>query len=172
MIMVSVDPGTIHCGVVIWDINDKTLKINNTQNFTIEIDPNLLLEERLWLLHDIFFNIFIETDSLHLAHESAFLNRFRPMAYGPIYASINIIRKSFYDYSCNYNRIFAYPPKMVKATLVKGTANKNDMLEAVSKTKELQPFILGDESEHAIDALAIGYTHLLNIRKINEIILL
>ena len=172
MIMVSVDPGTIHCGVVIWELDDITLNIINTQNFTIEIDPNLILEERLWMLYDIFFNIFTETNTLHLAHESAFLNRFRPMAYGPIYTSINIIRKSFYDYSFNFKRAFAYPPKLVKATIVKGTANKNDMLLAVRTIKELQPFILGNETEHEIDALAIGYTHLLNLRNMNELMLL
>ena len=172
MIMVSIDPGTIHCGVVIWELDDNTLNIKNTENFTIEINPNLILEERLWALYDIFYNIFLETNVLHLAHESAFLNRFRPMAYGPIYTSINIIRKSFYDYSFNFNRIFAYPPKLVKATVAKGTANKNDMLLAVKSINELQPFILDNESEHEIDALAIGYTHLLNLRNFKELLLL
>ena len=45
------------------------------------------------------------------------------------------------------------------------------MLKAVSEIKELKQFIRGNETEHEIDAIAIGYTHLNLIKNVNEVLL-
>jgi len=172
MRIISIDPGTMHCGVVVWFINPNNLSIRDMLSFTIEVNPNLNVEDRIWLLKEKLLDIYIDFNPIHLAHESAFLNRLRPMAYGPIYTTINVIRKSFIDYSGSFNSIFSYPPKLVKSFVSKGTANKDDMRSAVTNLKELQPFLTGYESEHEIDALAIGYGHILNIRQLNELLLL
>jgi len=43
----------------------------------------------------------------------------------------------------------------------------------LKKIKELLPFIKEDkQTEHEIDAIAIGYTHIINIRKHLEILTL
>ena len=177
MTIVSIDPGTLHCGVAVWKLDNKTLSIKNIKTFTIEIDNNYDLEDRLTLLKKRLTNLWENIDEipLHLVHESAFMNRLRPQAYGPIYTTIYIIRKSFLSYYKinNKDRIFAYPPKLVKSFIIKGDANKNDILNGVKKTEELITFI--DEtkqSEHEIDAIAIGYTHIVNIRNYKEILTL
>jgi len=171
MIMMSIDPGTIHCGVVVWNINDFNLNIKNIKSFTLHIDDSINVEKRIHLLYDNFKILFLEYQPFQVAHEAAFINRFRPMAYGPIYTSIFSIRKAYIDLFYDPYRLFSYPPKTVKSFVSTGDANKNDMLKAVTSIKELRHFITGLETEHEIDAIAIGYTHLNIIRKINEVML-
>ncbi|RLF08142.1 MAG: hypothetical protein DRJ64_01640 [Thermoprotei archaeon] len=169
MRIVSVDPGTITCGVAVWDL-DKNFRIVALYSFTIYISNDLELNARMDNLYYIFKDIFKDTEPFHLAHESGFINRFRPQAYGPIYTTIYLIRQAFIEEVSPYG-IFAYPPKMVKAVVSKGTADKNDMYEAVYKIRDVVPFLTGKESEHEIDALAIGYVHILNIRNFPEVLL-
>ena len=170
MRLVSVDPGTVTIGVAVWDIND-TLTIDRLTSFTVYIPEFLPLNKRLDLIYHTFKDIFMDTEPFQLAHESGFINRFRPQAYGPIYTTIYLIKQAYTETIGDYG-MFAYPPKMVKAVVSKGTADKNDMLKAVNSIKELQPFITAKETEHEIDAMAIGYTHLLNIRNYPEILFL
>jgi len=173
MRLISIDPGTATCGVAIWDIDDN-FNIMNLTSFTLNIDRNIYLETRISMMRDYLFNIIKDVEPFQLIHESGFIDRFRPQAYGPIYAVIYNIREAFKFYF-NYSddeRIFMYPPKSVKARLTSGTADKFSMLEAVSNIDELKPFITLAETEHAIDAIAIGYTHILNIRDMPELLLL
>jgi len=167
--MISVDPGTVTVGVVIWDLNDD-FTIYNFKSYTIYIDSNKSLNVRMESLYHIFKDIFYEEEPFHLAHESGFINRFRPQAFGPIYTTIYLIRQAFIDTVSVYG-MYAYPPKMVKSVVSKGTADKDDMFSAVNSIEELKPFITGIETEHEIDAIAIGYSHLLNIRNYPEVLL-
>jgi len=173
MRLISIDPGTTTCGIAIWDIGDN-FNIIDLTSFTLVIDRDIYLETRISMIRDYIFNIIKDVEPFQLIHESGFIDRFRPQAYGPIYAVIYNIREAFKLYF-NYSddeRIFMYPPKNVKARLATGTADKSGMLEAVSSIDELKPFITLAETEHAIDAIAIGYTHLLNIREMPELLLL
>ena len=169
MRMISVDPGTVTIGVVIWDLNND-FTIDNFKSFTIYIDPNKDLNVRMQDIYHIFNDVFKEEEPFHLAHESGFINRFRPQAFGPIYTTIYLIRQAFINTIGVYG-MYAYPPKMVKSIVSKGTADKDDMFTAVNSIKELKPFITGIETEHEIDAIAIGYSHLLNIRNYPEVLL-
>jgi Holliday junction resolvasome RuvABC endonuclease subunit len=167
--LVSVDPGTVTCGVAIYDLDDK-FNILSMVSFTIYIDSNTDLDKRMWELYSIFTRLFKDTEPFQLAHESGFINRFRPQAFGPIYTTIYLIRQAFIDTIGTYG-LFAYPPKMVKSVISKGTADKNDMLSAVYDLEEVKPFLTGKETEHEIDAIAIGFTHILNIRTYPEVLL-
>jgi len=171
MIMMSIDPGTVTCGVAIWNINNQNLNIDNLDSFTIYINDDIPVENRIHLLYEYFLSLFLEYIPFQVAHEAAFINRFRPMAYGPIYASIYSIRKAYIDLFHDSNRLFGYPPKTVKSFVATGKADKKDMLNAVNSIKELKKYIKGTETEHEIDAIAIGYTHLNFIRNVNEILL-
>jgi len=168
MRLVSVDPGTVTCGVAVWDLN-KDFTIDKMRSFTIYINGDMELDRRMGLLYKMFKQFFIEEEPFQLAHETGFINRFRPQAYGPIYTTIYLIRKAFSDTVSDYG-LFGYPPKMVKSVVSIGTAGKDDMLAAVTSINELKSFITGKESEHEIDAIAIGYTHILNIRMYPEIL--
>ena len=169
--LISIDPGTSNCGIAFWKLRGDNLNIKDLKTLTLTIDNNLNVESRIWMLYEYFNNIFRDFKPLQVAHEGSFMNRFRPMAYGPIYTSINVIRHSFLEYSGNINRIFEYPPKLVKSYIWKGTANKTDMLKGLMKIKELMPYINNNQTEHEIDAMAIGYSHLLNIRYFPELLL-
>ena len=168
MRLVSVDPGTVTCGVAVWDIDDR-LAISSLYSFTIYINDKLSLNKRMDKLYYIFKDIFTETKPFQLAHESGFINRFRPQAYGPIYTTIYLVRQAFTEIIGDYG-LFGYPPKTVKASVSKGYADKDDMFTAVNGIEEIKRFITGNESEHEIDAIAIGYTHLKNIREYPEIL--
>jgi len=171
--LISIDPGTSTIGVAIWDI-DKDFKIQDLSSFTIVIDTKIYTERRIKIVNEIVYDIINRHRPLQLVHESGFMDRFRPQAFGPIYATIFMIRQSFkdlYKYTDDHG-IFMYSPKNVKATVDTGEADKFDMLRAVSTIVEIKPFLTGVETEHAIDAIAIGYTHLKNIRECNELLLL
>jgi len=176
MKFMSIDPGTANCGVVVWDIifKDKKVIINDIYSFTIVISRDVYVETRIKILYDTMVNIIKINKPIFLVHESGFLDRFRPMAFGPIYATILNIRQAFRDVykTLDDEYIFMYSPKLVKSKVSSGGADKFDMFEAVTKIKEIKPFLLGSESEHVIDALAIGYTHILNIRETPEILFL
>jgi len=170
MRMISIDPGTVTCGVATWGIDSSNFKVKNISTFTITIDTHMPLEFRLSKLYEVLHNLILDIKPHQYVHESAFMNRLRPQAYGPIFAAIMMIRKAYLDYNSNFG-LFMYPPKSIKSVVSTGDANKNDMLQAVSSIKELSIFLTGEEDEHQIDAMAIGYTHLLNIRSQPEILL-
>lgn len=173
MIFISVDPSTTTWGIATWDINDD-LTINGITSFTLTVPTDYYIETRINRAHILLTRLMEETLPYQLVHESGFLDRFRPMAFGPLSAAIFGLRNIFKNlYGLNNDTgIFQYPPKTVKASVGKGTANKDDMETAVYSIKELNPYLTGNESEHAIDAIAIGYTHLKNIREYPEILLL
>ena len=170
MRMMSVDPGTTTCGVAIWTLNDR-FAITDLTSYTIVIPAAMPLEQRLATLNNLIREIVRELKPLHLAHEAGFINRFRPQAYGPIYAAIYLIRNAYMDIM-GVDGLFSYPPKTVKAAVATGGAGKDEMLEAAYSIKEIEVFLTGAESEHAIDAILIGYTHLMNIREMPEILFL
>lgn len=169
MKFISIDPGTSTCGVALWLLDNK-FNIVTLRGFTIHIDTTIPLDIRIQKLYEVLYNIYYDYQPLQVAHESAFINRFRPQAYGPIYTSIYMIRKAYTDLY-GFNGLFAYPPKLVKAAVSKGTAKKIDMYDAYHSIPELKRFITNLEDEHTIDAILIGYTHLLNIRAMPEILL-
>ena len=173
MIFISIDPGTSTLGVAVWDISFlDNIKINDVTTFTVLIDSKQYIDRRVNQVYRTLIKLYEINQPTFIVHESGFMDRFRPMAYGPIYATIHNIRQAFRDYnkSFDYKDIYMYSPKYVKARIGKGTADKDDMLTAVKGIKELNVFLNDTESEHEIDALAIGYSHILNMRAMPEII--
>jgi len=169
MKMISIDPGTRTIGICYWQL-DKNLDIINITSETLIIDDNIVLEQRLNIIYNLFYKIFEIYKPFQVVHEDAFMNRFRPNAYGPIYTTIYLIRNAYIN-QYGYYGIFSYPPKSIKAVINTGDANKNDMLMGVKKIEELKRFITDNMSEHEIDAIAIGYTHLLNVRNMVELLM-
>ena len=170
MRVMGVDPGTMTCGVGFIDL-DERFNIVNSFSFTIVIDGKIDLNERLDLLYHKLKDIIVYYNPYLLVHESGFINRFRPQAYGPIYTSIYLINRAWIDIKGAHN-IFSYPPKLVKSLVSTGDADKGDMLYAITNNPELNKFLTGRETEHEVDALLIAYSHILNIRATPEVLLL
>ena len=174
MTLISIDPGTSTCGVVLWDIDDNDFSILGFDSLTITIDKSIYLETRINTIYKILKKIMVEYRPFQLVHESGFMDKFRPMAYGPIYATIYHVRQTYKElYRLGDDRgIFMYSPKYVKAMVNTGEADKVDMFDAVTNIDEIKPFLSNVESEHVIDAIAIGYTHIVHIRENPELLLL
>ena len=168
--MLSVDPGTVTIGIAVWDIDPNTLAIRNIITYTPYVNKDLNMEHRLFYIRNLFINIVEEHQPYMIAHENAFLHRFRPMAYGPLYTIISHLREAFFNNFGMYN-VYGYSPKSIKMNMIKGNADKDDMYLAVSSNKELSKYVNQYTDEHQIDAIAIGYTHLINIRKTPELLI-
>jgi len=180
MVIMGIDPGAGNTGIAVYTIDDKTFDILKIENILInltkskyDIDNDNLLFQRLNRLYKICIKIFSNYDVFWIGIESAFLNRLRPAAYAPVVTSIYSIKKAFID-TYNTSNIVEYPPMMVKHIVAEyGGATKDDMYMAVKGIKEINDLIDIDIiSEHEVDALAMGYTLLTQIRKTPEILIM
>ncbi len=103
-----------------------------------------------------------------VACENPFINRLRPAAYGPLVEIVFAIRSAVIEYS-DYIKFLTYEPSIVKKTVGAGhISGKEEVKFAICNNPELSPNAytnLSGLDEHAIDALAVAYTHLLKRRK-------
>jgi len=176
MKILGVDPSTNFIGMALFTIDDKTLDIINIEPFTYSLDkpavshmPNYVVD-RLLRLDKEFYEYVRNNNIDWLAIEAGFINRLRPAAFGPLSKSIHTLESAFIR-ATNTRNITEYAPTLVKSYLKTESGTKEDMLKAVAGNKELNKYILG-QSEHAIDAIAIGYSRILDIRSYPESILL
>jgi Holliday junction resolvasome RuvABC endonuclease subunit len=176
MVIMGVDPGSNYCGVAIFDIDDYTLKIKNVQPFTINLTvgdkshyENTVLE-RLSNLFKYIYDITIDYNVYWLAIEAGYMSRLQPTAFGPLSKTIITIENGFIKGSGSYN-ITEFSPSIMKSVLNTDSNHKDDMYKAVKKVKELSRYVDVNIREHAVDAMAIGYTKLLDIRSNPECIL-
>jgi len=177
MVILSIDPGTNFTGVTFWTIDDNNFDILNIDSFTIDLTvidydtERYKIIQRINMLVDILSRWIGLYKPYYLVIEAGFINMLRPAAYGPIANTIYAIENLFINKSNTYN-IIEYPPKYVKQYVSKGTADKDDIRQAVSNIKDITRHIdIDNLSEHAIDSLAIGYTFIDTIRKYPEILL-
>jgi len=171
MKLIGIDPGTNYCGVATFTVENFT--ITNLETRLIDstwIDTGLF--DKLLNVYNETYKIFLETLPIWLAIEAGFINRFRPAAYGPISKCIFSIEKAYYD-ATGLKNITELPPSIVKKFISQnGLATKGDMLTAVSNIPEISKFLKGNETEHEIDAIAIGYTKLKTFLDYPELLLL
>lgn len=168
MFILGVDPGTNYCGVAIFEIDDRTLAIKNIRPLTLDYTksrvshiPNILID-RLSRLYNDIVDICKDYDLYWLAIEAGYISKLQPTAYGPLSKCIYTVESAFINVTNTFN-ITEYSPSIMKAVMGTESNHKDDMLKAVSQNSELKPYIK-DQTEHAIDAMAIGYTKLLDMR--------
>jgi len=173
--LLGIDPGSNFVGLA-WLEVDVYCNVVSIDHFTIDLAnpvygvyPNTL-NDRLRRLNGIIFDLCLDYNPFWLAIEAGFINRFRPAAYGPIAKSIFAIEDAFLSY-LGMNKITEYPPSIVKRKIAQqGLANKDSMRDAIMSISEINRFINPTATEHEIDAIAIGYTKILEIRERPEII--
>jgi len=174
--IVGIDPGTNYAGYVTFTLDDN-FNIVHIEPFLINLYDNIptyyttSVFKRLLYLDIIVRDRFYRDQPIQLAIEAGFINRFRPQAYGPIANAIYVIENAYRDITCT-SSIFEYPPKTVKAKLSTGNADKHDVYTAVSSIPELSKYLYPNISEHEVDAMAIGYTHILRLREMPELLLM
>jgi Holliday junction resolvasome RuvABC endonuclease subunit len=171
--ILGIDPSTNHVGICVMDINSVGFKIFNIETTTIELGNvetvNMFNPNQYYRLN-ILTNILTELIQFYkpniVAYENPFIDRFRMSSAIPLGQSIECIEKATFDY--NPNMVIArYSPHSVKKAVgTKKNKTKQPVLDAMNLvneiTKCLNPNII---TEHEVDATAIAYATLHDIRK-------
>lgn len=176
--MIAIDPGTRAMGVAIYECTSN-LDIYRIQAYTIQdtkIDKTAF--DDIAVSHsETVANIramagvldgFIWTyEPQAICCESPFFNRLRPGAYGPLVEIVYALR----DVSIKYDPLvpfFLYAPQHVKKiTTGVAIADKKAVATSIRNNFEITDSLtthIDTLSEHAIDAIAVGWTHLYQLK--------
>jgi len=167
--IIAIDPGN-NLGVAILTISTMEYNITNVNTFTVVLDqyvrgigPSAL--ERNTFLTRVCGELYKTYKPTMVVMEAAFMNPRFPLAVMQLSQYTSTISQTFYNMN-PFTKIKSYPPKYIKKYAGGGgKANKLDMLTAVSSIPELSKhIILNRLTEHEIDAVAIGYVALVNLR--------
>lgn len=165
--LIGIDPGIHNCGVAICEYDQDNQKLIVKDFFTIhasELARKFNKKDSiaygsifsLFLLEKEFNDIFSEYQPDYIGSEDAFYNPRTPNAFISLKSCINSIKRVLYTYRKKLNLI---APKLAKATVIKATANKNDMMSAITKLPDLViEKDVTDIVEHEADAIGIAYT--------------
>jgi len=177
--LMAADPGLNNTGVAEIIFNTETSRIESIYAETLVNDyliqasgvSQSVHTERthklLVMKHG--FSGFVEDFGAHaVACEAPFFNRLRPMAYGYLVEVVNNLREAVIDYDPEVT-FTEIPPLSVKSS-IGAKAVKNDTLKgkevvklAVSAIPEIVDALsvdIDELTEHAIDAVAVGYAYL------------
>lgn len=174
--IMAVDPGLNRAGVAIFDINYSNRQILAIDAFTLRnerlkddtgLDEELYSERiiKLYKLKNTFYRILDEVRPANVISESAFYNPGMPMAHASLTETIRTIHAAVMEFNVNiqFNRV---EPLLVKKTIGANMfKGKSPMKDAVMDKPELISVLrqnIETLDEHAIDAIAIGYTFLMN----------
>lgn len=173
--IIGIDPGN-NLGVAIYTINGENNQIVKITTFKKVLDN---LNEvsgdktifRLTHLQKVIREIVLEYKPVMVGIETAFLNKKYPLAVIQLSQYTAIIEMTILAIN-PFIKMGKFAPKKIKMYSGLATANKDDMLELINGVVELQPHLnTTNISEHEIDAIAIGYIVLNQIRE-NPLILL
>lgn len=172
--LLAIDPGLNNTGIAIYEIDYHTKTILKIEAFTIAVEKlrnttGLADEDfaerliKLLKLKSSILNVLANTSPCIVAIEAPFYNRFRPMAYGALVEVLSVIQSAVLEY--NYGILFRkVEPLLVKkcvgAGMMKG---KLDVKASVKNIPVVMNSLVNDIEcldEHAIDAIAIGYSFL------------
>ena len=167
--IVGIEPGN-NLGVSVLEIDSKTLNILSIKTHRFILDKQLdndtdsITVNKWYLIENIVQALASTYNPLIVAMESAFLNVRFPKAIITLGAYTTVLEMNWSRHISS-NRYFKYPPKYVKKIVGKGDADKLDMLKNISSIEEINNCIDPTKiSEHEIDATAIAYTALLEVR--------
>jgi len=173
--IIGIDPGS-NTGVAIFElssidmsilsISTHTVILNNMINGTdVLLERNIVLSKICSYLYDTYI-------PKAVAVEAAFLNSRFPKAVMQLSQYTTTIDQTFYNKD-NFIKILRYPPKYVKKYIGGGgNADKDGMLLATRNIPELLNNIdLNRLTEHEIDAIAIGYVSITELRRYPHILM-
>lgn len=169
--IVGIDPGN-NLGVSIIAVDSNDFSIQHITSFTIRLESHIpndssnTLLDKWYVIEKYIINLLDTYNPLVVGMESAFLNSRFPKAVINLSSYTTMIEFTISKYSYNLIKIWKYPPKYIKKIVSTGNADKLDMLHSVSSIKEIKQHIdLYNVTEHEVDATAIAYVVLDEIRK-------
>ncbi len=175
--IIGIDPGLSNLGVAVFDVDYYTDRILRIEAFTLVndklpdrtgFDTDTVTERtiKLYKLRNTLQELFYRYLPSHVVSEAPFYNRFMPMAFGALNEVVAIVHNAVLDWNPNIG-FHTVPPLLVKK-LVNTKAVKNDTAKgkelvklAVSNIPEITSVLvtpIETLSEHAIDAIAVGYS--------------
>lgn len=169
--IVSIDPGN-NIGVSIIEVELPNYNIINIDTTFIVLENNISKDsndkilDKLNVLNKIVSDLINIYNPVAFSIEAAFMNVRFPKAVMQLSQYVGII-----DHTIQVNnpfiKVFKYPPKYIKARVVgSGNADKDAMMIGVTSIEEIASKIDTSRlSEHEVDAVAIGYTALQEIRE-------
>lgn len=176
--LLSIDPGSTYLGISVFEFDPRTVDIVSIHSFTLDatkldIDPDRI--EAIGLRPARIARLMLALEGILYIYkpnvvvcEDAFWNPGRPSAFEPLVECISGVRMTCQRYQplMTVGMIRASVAK--NAIGVSGGASKTPILQGLMAIKEIvkttqEP--LNTLSEHAHDAIAIGYCALMKIRK-------
>lgn len=175
--IMGVDPGISHMGlsaiVVSPDLRSiKYIAGRTSHGDDANLDSNYAyyVDDRYAKIkhHDGFISAWLYTyKPSFLVYEKPFIHSSRPAAYGALIESTCCIKDAAQRYS-PYVDVYEYAPLSIKKRVhAEGFNSKEYVKDALLGINEISYFIKNQMvslDEHSLDAIAIAYTHLLNLR--------
>lgn len=176
--MVAIDPGLINCGIAIFNLNYSLKCVERIEGFTLTNDRlfNFAgLSEDNWtdriiklqkLRHALSIVMYNSAPSIVVC-ESPFFNRLRPSAFEPLVEVMTVIKQAVLDFNMNIMLDTLEPRVIKKAIGADAMDGKEAVREAVRRTEPITNVLVNpidSLDQHAIDAVAIGYTYLIKER--------
>ena len=174
------DPGSTYNGVAVLTISLPNLEIVSIDTLLMDMSDrislnytNTDLQSRLNKIHCQFLEILNFYNPFSVSIENPFMNRFRPAAVIPLAQTVMAMELATMDYN-KHMMIAKYPPSVIKNVVgAKGGANKIGVLDAMLNINEITSKInLMCLSEHEVDAIAIAYKNLTDIRNNNVLLVI
>lgn len=168
--ILGLDPGN-NLGVSIVHVDSTTLNIVGIETKTYVLEKyipnnseNIMLDK--WIVLENIIKYLSETYQPYVVGmEAAFLNLKFPKAIINLGSYTTIIEMSLNKYN-RYVKLFKYAPKYVKKSVGCGDADKLAMLNFMTSIPEIKNVVnLYGRTEHEVDATAIAYTALKEVRQ-------
>lgn len=178
-IFLAIDPGTKNTGIAIY-MCDRYMKIHRIEAYTIKSDKlnDRYLEDiaishseriaNILKISHTVLDYLREYQPTYICCESPFYNRLRPTAYGPLLELLFALR----NVSIEFNPLvpfLTYEPLYVKKAISgKAHADKLMVSTSIHNNPEITDALCNDIhtlSEHAMDAIAVGWTHLKQLKE-------
>jgi Holliday junction resolvasome RuvABC endonuclease subunit len=174
--VLSIDPGLNRTGIAIYTIDMELRKAISLEAFTLvneKLIDEIEFEEtyhservfKLYRLKNAFTQIIRDCNPSAVVCESPFYSSFRPTAYASLVEVISHLHDCVIQH--NHNTLFrTVEPMVVKKTVgATLTNNKSSVKDAIMTIPDITTIAIVDINmldEHAIDAIAIGYTFFKN----------
>jgi Holliday junction resolvasome RuvABC endonuclease subunit len=174
--VLSIDPGLNRTGIAVYTVDMELRKAVSLEAFTLvneKLKNGLEFEEeyhperifKLYRLKDAFTEVIKKYNPSAVVCESPFYSSFRPSAYASLVEVISHLHDCIINY--NHNTLFrTVEPMVVKktvgATLTSNKGSVKDALLVIPDVMDVLTVDINNLDEHAIDAMAIGYTFLKN----------
>lgn len=172
--LVSIDPGSTTVGIAVIDINVGDWTIANSQAWTYNSakmsESNTWLESqygnryvRIVAIENYLVNLFLNICPTFICSEAPFINQRFPAAGIALTEVMCSIRNAVVQYDPWCELKIISPSEVKQGIGAKGNADKDTMKNTLRTLLPILKLNCDFESldEHAIDALAVGYTHLL-----------